>query len=1065
MSNHFSDVYTMLSLNSTSKLLIACSFCMCYGGHLFSQIDWSSPILSIDERDGLPSTYIRNFVEDEWGFIWLSSFKSVCRFDGSQLEVLNSEELPSEGYSEIAYDKRRKVLWIGHFTGLYSYHIPTGKVGKHTHSAAAGHNQIQSISLDSEGGVWVVARSRFARLAPSEDSLETIHVKLPGVLESSANELFHIRVDPVKENRIWIASQAGLLTYNTSTGEFQNAHEWLNPSTLQSVREIAVSPFSQRIYVGFLGAPDLSNDQTHYNYAVFDSEQDAFIDAFSIDRSWANSSICAWKDSTMLLSSSNGLAFYDEASEELVQVLQNEATRGQTYRADFVDSQKNIWAFTVEGIKVYRTANQAVESHFYPTDNPGWYHIPIDLHYDRKENSLFMAVIGGEGLYQFPLEDNKWKLYPYKDGEGKVKKTSFSHITRSRNRSLTVVGLRGIYEVSNSGEVKEISQREEYVISGGQSYWDSQGILWTTRGNEVFTFHPKQQLRKEITEFTHFCESYSGESHYLEDSKTNIWIGGFCGGFDRYDRKTDTFQSFEIGPQVEGVSVTSFNEYGDYIWVQSETGDIYKIETAAPEKGIVQTIKLFEGIQEGEIISRGQIPNPQGYFRSGEMDRWGRLWFFTDNGLFGFDPENSEVIGFDESVGLPLRDLDLKVFTATLITQLPDGRMAFATRKGIGIFDPRILILPAALPTPYIRNLLVNNEPVVSDSSAFFATQYRLGPRENFLGIDFSSVDFHNPSGVSYLYKLEEVDEEWKDPGDRRFISYSEVKGGDYTFRLKAANSSGNWSPREAVFHVHIDKFWYQTLWAKILFVLTGMGLIAGIYFYRLRQAIKKEQEKNKYEKNLAEIKMQALTAQMNPHFIFNSLNSIDFYIIKNNTKKASKYLNSFSRLMRLILSNSRSNYVSLADDLEALKLYLEIEALRFNHRFSYEVTLDDTIDVDFLEIPPMLIQPYVENSIWHGLLHKKDNGKITIHYRYDEAEEVLTCTVEDNGIGRKKSMELKTQKESDRGRKSFGMNITKDKIEAMKFLHGIDAKVEVKDLYDPQENSMGTKVELMIPV
>ncbi|MEM8906876.1 MAG: histidine kinase, partial [Bacteroidota bacterium] len=166
---------------------------------------------------------------------------------------------------------------------------------------------------------------------------------------------------------------------------------------------------------------------------------------------------------------------------------------------------------------------------------------------------------------------------------------------------------------------------------------------------------------------------------------------------------------------------------------------------------------------------------------------------------------------------------------------------------------------------------------------------------------------------------------------------------------------------------MQIARFWYQTAWAKGLGLASVIFGILFTYFSRLNRAIEKEHLKTAYERDLAELKMQALTAQMNPHFIFNSLNSIDFYIIKNNTRNASQYLNRFSRLMRLILKNSRSNYVSLKDDLDALQLYLEIEALRFNHQFQHEINIDSTIDQDYIKVPPMLIQPYVENAIWHG--------------------------------------------------------------------------------------------------
>jgi LytS/YehU family sensor histidine kinase len=209
---------------------------------------------------------------------------------------------------------------------------------------------------------------------------------------------------------------------------------------------------------------------------------------------------------------------------------------------------------------------------------------------------------------------------------------------------------------------------------------------------------------------------------------------------------------------------------------------------------------------------------------------------------------------------------------------------------------------------------------------------------------------------------------------------------------------------------------------------------------------------------------MSALLAQMNPHFLFNSLNSIDSYIIRNESKKASEYLNNFARLMRLILQNSRSNYISLKDELEALDLYMQMESLRFANRFSYELKVDPDIDTSSTLIPPMLIQPYVENAIWHGLMHKKEGEEGKVEITISRKDESLYCIIHDNGIGREKASALKAQKSGNRKR-SMGMQITKDRIEMINKLYNTNTSMHVIDLHDEQGNATGTRVELIIPV
>lgn len=209
-------------------------------------------------------------------------------------------------------------------------------------------------------------------------------------------------------------------------------------------------------------------------------------------------------------------------------------------------------------------------------------------------------------------------------------------------------------------------------------------------------------------------------------------------------------------------------------------------------------------------------------------------------------------------------------------------------------------------------------------------------------------------------------------------------------------------------------------------------------------------------------MELHALRAQMNPHFIFNCLNSIDYYIIKNETEKASDYLNRFSKLIRLILQNSRAEYVSLKDELEALKLYMEMESLRFDDRFEYLVRISASLQLENIEIPPLLLQPYVENAIWHGLA-KKSKGKNRLDLTITRQNGLLHCRIEDNGIGREAAQKLKS--ESTSKHRSMGMYITRDRLSALSRMQQSKADVVVTDLKNEDGSAAGTRVEISIPI
>ncbi len=215
-------------------------------------------------------------------------------------------------------------------------------------------------------------------------------------------------------------------------------------------------------------------------------------------------------------------------------------------------------------------------------------------------------------------------------------------------------------------------------------------------------------------------------------------------------------------------------------------------------------------------------------------------------------------------------------------------------------------------------------------------------------------------------------------------------------------------------------------------------------------------------QKKMAEIEMQALRAQMNPHFIFNCLNSINRYIVKSDQATASLYLTRFAKLIRLILDNSNNKNVILSNELEALRLYIDMEALRFDKKFSYRIILEEGVHAESIEVPPLIIQPYVENAIWHGLLHKETEGSLTITVSMI-SENMIRCVIEDDGIGRDKARELKSK--SAVTRKSLGMKLTESRLSLLNRYTALTAGVDIIDLKAHDSKSEGTKVVLRIPI
>lgn len=249
------------------------------------------------------------------------------------------------------------------------------------------------------------------------------------------------------------------------------------------------------------------------------------------------------------------------------------------------------------------------------------------------------------------------------------------------------------------------------------------------------------------------------------------------------------------------------------------------------------------------------------------------------------------------------------------------------------------------------------------------------------------------------------------------------------------------------------------------LSILTTIASLCANKIVRARAEVEKQKAQSilmDTQRKMTEVEMQALRAQMNPHFIFNCLNSINRYIVKSDQATASLYLTKFAKLIRLILDNSNSKNVLLSHELEALKLYIDMEALRFDKKFSYSINVAGNVNADSIELPPLIIQPYVENAIWHGLLHKNSIGHLGINVSL-QSESMLQCVIEDNGVGREKARELRSK--SATTKKSLGMKLTEDRLSLMNKHAELNASIEIIDLYTNEKQPAGTKVLLRIPI
>ena len=364
-------------------------------------------------------------------------------------------------------------------------------------------------------------------------------------------------------------------------------------------------------------------------------------------------------------------------------------------------------------------------------------------------------------------------------------------------------------------------------------------------------------------------------------------------------------------------------------------------------------------------------------------------------------------------------------------------------------FNPADIIASYNFPLT-IDEILVNDTLAVSNDKSGKLTKFNY--TQNAFTFNFSVLDFISPGAVEYYYLLEGVEKDWVFAGKQHSVRYAKLSPGEYTFKVKARRENGGLYEQEGSFHFYIVPAFWQRLWFKIIL----LACIAGLIFWLIKRRIQTIRNQAELKRQIAETEMMALRAQMNPHFIFNCLNSIDNLIQVDEKEKATLYLAKFAKLIRSILENSKNNVVPCWKDVETLRLYLELEELRCDKKFIYSINIADEIMNGDYKVPPLVIQPFVENAIHHGLLNKiEDDKKLLIDVTVKN-NHIYYC-IEDNGVGRAKAASYKQLNKPTH--ESMGMQITTDRINL--FNQHKNGSVIITDLLNKQHESAGTRVEV----
>jgi ligand-binding sensor domain-containing protein len=446
-------------------------------------------------------------------------------------------------------------------------------------------------------------------------------------------------------------------------------------------------------------------------------------------------------------------------------------------------------------------------------------------------------------------------------------------------------------------------------------------------------------------------------------------------------------------------------------------------------------------------------------------DNDGNIWFVNGQShISKLNTKNGKFITLSGRDGLPKQKFNWEH------AHIKDtyGNLYFGSQEGFIRISPDKFADTYSPSFVYLKAITINQKTVSLSTGVNHVQELSLKHNENNINIETGIIDYYSEGKSQIRYKLGKVNKTWQYGPNPFTINFDGLQPGRYKLMMQASNAIDEFNGPEKVLWITIQPPWWGTWWFRGLALLCLAVLFYSLIRWRLHQKFRLQLERSEKEKQLAELQqqkteleMQALRAQMNPHFIFNSLNSINRFILQNNKLQASEYLTKFSRLVRLILQNSQASLIPLESELEALQLYLELEAVRFDHHFKYKISVAEGIDASSIKVPPLIIQPYAENAIWHGLMHKEEKGHLDV--KISQQEKMLCCKKADDGIGRKKVAELKSK--SAPAHKSVGMQITASRIEMLQQKKQSDAAIKITDLVLDDGSAGGTEVLIKMPL
>jgi ligand-binding sensor domain-containing protein len=945
----------------------------------FSQLPTEFIVTPYNEINGISTKSISDIVQGSDGFMWITSYQGLVRFDGYSFKTFSNQPGYSNSIVKMAEDKNQNI-WLALTDGTLAKFNPLNasftniKINFTGLKSSEKPGGFETIFFDKDNNLWLgITRTGLVKVDVNTGNASIYNI----VSESDTyfspeikkfyNRVLNIYED---ENRLfWLATPDGLYTFNRITGKMKQitkrpakgSNEFRNDNYRRIIR------MQNKLWIAGWGSGlssyDLSTGKIEvFKYDLKHPNEYTFNIFHSIIPRNDSEIMVASADRGFLSFNTNTHKYYSFSNNPLYSNIPN-----WLWTQLLFDKDKNIWALNEVGLEKIQIPDYKFKFHVFPvkhSDNQIFYEL-IDI-YDDDDIRL-VATNFTDGLQVYNKNTNEHFSIPIEKMKGEENITSIVRIKKDREGIIWVLSRDYVYQYDEKKQqLIKPQQPPLYQKQTSNNYSDltidREGNIWIgSVRNGMFLYNKKNKKYSQFSidqDSDHLLPT-NLVSTVCSDSSGRIWFSSNRGFISYFDLKTKTIQSSRvINDILHGLSEQKiydlFVDSKGYLWISTKSG-LIKINCQKPVPSLVKTYTTADGLHSDFVVGLVE-------------DTDGRIWG-AETSIFAvsmIDEKKSKIVNYGMRDGLNHSGEIIRLVNSC------NNRIWVLAQGGYYECDPMQADLPGKDERLAITIMAVNSIDKHFQEEILKNKKVLLEPNENSFYFEFAAIDFSRPETYQFAYKLDGFDTGWTYCGNRKAVSYTNIPGGDYIFKVKMTTIRGEWNDRYISIPFFIKTPFYKKWWFILLLVVVVATGLFLFYRYRMKQQkqiLSLESKTHALGKEKSRVQYENLKQHLNPHFLFNSLTSLSS-LIRVDQKLAIEFLDGMSKIYRYILQSKDEELVNISDEIKFIQTFIQLQKTRFEEGLQVNIHVAD--EYNYKKIVPVTLQNLVENAIKHNIVDRE---------------------------------------------------------------------------------------------